>query len=154
MQKLFLFALVLLCSCEMPERYYLFFEDAEGMTDRTKIYLEGEEIGKATALNLVKGGALMEFRLLDEYKIPRGATFYSKPLGPVGYRVVEISRGRGDGFYQPYDTIREDVIKIGIREAMENDSISRQKADTLQVRMKENFRRLRDHIDEDFENEK
>lgn len=106
-------------------------DDPIGLSTKSKVQINGVEIGKIKDFIIVDDNALLELEIDDEIEIRKQAQFYSVPSGLMGDRYIDVQNyNQGNGIYTDKDTLKNAVVKSSLKEALViNDEIEQKLKD-------------------------
>lgn len=144
--------LCVVCSCSKSKSIFLKIENAEGLTDGTKLKINGVEIGDIESINLdQKGNLLIKANIKSEFELPVDSDFKIENEGLINPKIIAVKPGKSATYLSEKDTIllkneddfsSHDSITIKMKELL-NQISGKDKNDSI---LKE-LRRLNENLE-------
>lgn len=113
----FLLFILFLWSCKNEEEkfnIYVYFKNVESLTNNSKVYCKGLEIGEVKNMTILNNNVLVELKIDSNIKINKGSKIYIKNIGLLGSGSVEILLDSlSHDYIRNYDTIFGNEQKKG-----------------------------------------
>lgn len=90
--------------------YYAAGPDAARVTDGTRIYLRGVDVGAVSGVRLTPAGAVLAIEVATEPPLPRDSRARLHPSAFLGSGVVELVPGNAGALLQPGDTLPVETV--------------------------------------------
>lgn len=159
MRLLIISALILLISCSGNNgnyEIYIIYESVDGISESTKVYSKGLEVGNVSELSLTaEHDVLVTIEILQKFEFPKDSRVKNNSNNFFGNQSIFIEPGKSSEYLEEYDTIYSSFHVLpskfdSLVNAFQNapkvlDSLTRIKNDSILIelqRMNDNLEKL------------
>jgi len=99
-------ALLLATACNNTYSVNVFFDNVEGLQEKSEVIANGVSVGEVEEMALHKNGVVVTLSINKKHKIPVNSTFKLFEPALMSYKKIEITTGKGDKFLKDGDTVK------------------------------------------------